>query len=142
MTQLECQIRQIPALATYKLRQAVLWPNKPIEHCIIDGDEQALHLGAYLEQELVCVASIFIDDDSARLRKFATLPDYQNKGIGSRVIKHVLNHLSENSINHFWCDAREDAIAFYEHIGMIAKGERFFKHDVAYYKMEINITSQ
>ena len=101
----------------------------------VPGDEDALHYGVTKNGQLVCVASIYIDGHSARLRKFATLEEFQKQGIGSLLIKHILDTLREKKITHFWCDAREASIDFYKRFDMEVEGERFFKSDVPYFKM-------
>ena len=73
------------------IRHEVLWPNKPLQFCKVDGDETAKHYGAYLNDKLVSVASIYMDGRVARLRKFATLAVFQGRGIGSKLINHILN---------------------------------------------------
>lgn len=39
----EIEIRIISAEQTLELRHQVLWPDKPIEHCMVTGDDAALH---------------------------------------------------------------------------------------------------
>lgn len=139
-------IELIPYQATLPIRQAVLWPDKPRVFCQVEGDEDALHFGCFLPVEgkpnqttIVAVASIFVDGGEARLRKFATLPAYQNQGIGSSMITHMINELHIRQISHFWCDARESAMHFYERFNFEVEGERFFKSNVAYFKMTLNL---
>jgi len=119
------------------IRHQVLWANKPIEHCQVEGDEEAEHFGAFVDNVLVGVASIYRDDNQARLRKFAVLPEYQSLGIGSSMIRCVLESFKFSPVEYFWCDARESALAFYEKFGMQVEGERFYKSDVPYYKMKL-----
>ncbi len=69
-------IRDIDWQDALPVRHEVLWPDKPVLFSRVDGDESATHYGAFTEEKLVCVASIYRSEDSARLRKFATLPDY------------------------------------------------------------------
>jgi len=105
----------------------------------VSGDEDALHFGATIDSKLVCVASIYLQGDQARLRKFATLQDYQNKGIGSKVLTTILAALRERGVLYFWCDARESALGFYEQFGLKAEGPVFYKADVFYYKMILKL---
>lgn len=80
-------ISQIKWTDTLSVRQQVLWPYKPLMSLKVDGDENATHYGAFVDGSLVCVASIYILDNVARLRKFATLPDYQERGISQNLSK-------------------------------------------------------
>lgn len=119
------------------VRHCVLWPTKPLLFCKVEGDEAANHYGAFVDDKLVCVASIYIDGDKARLRKFATLLEFQSNGIGTKVIKHVISELKESSVDYFWCDARTSALGFYEKLGLQKQGIEFKKSGVLYYKMAV-----
>lgn len=145
-------IKPITWQDTIPIRHAVLWPNKLPEFCYVEEDEEkdeeAAHYGGFVtlpkgcdnENRLVCVASVYRNTStpsSARLRKFATLGDYQGQGIGRRVLQNILDKTLSPSTPYFWCDARDTAVAFYEQFGLHVEGERFYKSEQAYYKMSI-----
>lgn len=132
-------IKKIQWQEALPIRHKVLWPDKPASFCKIEGDETASHYGAYISGELVSVASIYIDGDSARLRKFATLPNHQGRGIGSKVISHIVSDLQKVGIERFWCDARTSAVGFYQRFGLDQQGEAFFKSGIPYVKMEVKL---
>lgn len=129
------EILQIKWEQTISIRHEVLWPNKNIEFCHVNGDKDALHFGAFMDTKIICVASIFIDGKHARLRKFATLKKYQNRGIGSKVLNFILDTLKKKGITYFWCDARKSSIDFYKNFGLKPEGVEFYKSDIPYYKM-------
>jgi len=135
--QTHMEIRNISWEQTIPLRHNVLWPKKPPEYCHVEGDQDALHFGVFTNDELVCVASVYLKSDKARLRKFATKTDYQGQGIGSQMLKFILHSLKNTEAKVFWCDARESALSFYQRFGMQPYGERFYKADVSYFKMEV-----
>ncbi len=130
-------IQRIDIEQALPLRQQVLWPDKPQDFCRVAGDESAWHFGVFDNNTLVSVASVYPHKETARLRKFATLPERQGEGIGSLLLKHILAELPQHNIKLFWCDARESAMGFYQRFGLQAEGERFYKSDVPYYKMSI-----
>ena len=131
------EIRFITWEETIPLRQSVLWPNKSHEHCHVDGDIDGLHFGAFIQEELVCVASVYLALNKARLRKFATDSRCQHQGIGSKMLAHIIQSLKSRQVSHLWCDARESAIDFYKRFDMQICGERFYKVDVSFFKMEV-----
>ena len=88
-------IREINWQDTLSVRHHVLWPDRPVSFSRVDGDENATHFGAFSDGKLVCVASIYLSEDSARLRKFVTLPDYQGRGIGSKVLAKAIEQLKQ-----------------------------------------------
>lgn len=131
------EIRAISWEQTIPLRHSVLWPSKPHEYCHVNGDSEALHFGVFMDEILVCVASVYITLNKARLRKFATDTKYQNQGIGSKMLAYIIQSLKNSQVEYFWCDARESALALYERFGMDSCSERFYKEDVSYFKMEV-----
>jgi len=130
-------IRTISWEQTIPLRHKVLWPSKPPEYCHVDGDDNGLHFGVFVNEVLVCVASVFLSQNKARLRKFATDGHYQNQGIGSKMLMHIIQSIKGSQADYFCCDARETALGFYKRFGMCTYGERFYKADISYYKMEV-----
>jgi len=134
-------IKEIDWTETISVRHEVLWPNKTPDFCRVPGDEEGWHFGVYIESRLVCVASVYPCDDSARLRKFATLAAFQGNGIGTALLTHILSLLKQRGVKHFWCDARESAQGFYQRFGMCSKGDVFYKSDVPYYKMSVDLSS-
>ncbi|MFK7804151.1 MAG: GNAT family N-acetyltransferase [Anaerolineae bacterium] len=129
------KIVEIQCEKTIDIRHKVMWPGKPREFCHVDGDDSALHFGAFVESKLVSVASLFLDETSGRLRKFATLETFQRQGIGSQMLEHVIQEAQKRGIRYFWCDARESAVAFYGRFGLTVEGNRFFKAEQPYFKM-------
>ena len=134
------KIQTIQWAEALPVRHQVLWPNKPPLFCKVDGDEAATHYGAFVDGKLVSVASIYVEGNRARLRKFATLPSYQGKGIGTKIISHIVRALQEIGIEYFWCDARKNAVSFYRKFGLEQQGEEFQKSGIPYYKMEVQLT--
>lgn len=133
------RIRAIKWEETLPIRHKVLWPNKPESFCRVDGDELANHYGVYIEEKLVSVASIYIEDKVARLRKFATLVEFQNAGLGTKLITHIINVLKSAGIEYFWCDARTTAVGFYQKFNMVQQGDEFTKSGILYIKMKIKL---
>lgn len=130
-------IRTLSWEQTIPLRHRVLWPNQPPEYCYVDGDESGQHFGAYIDDKLICVASIYLAENRARLRKFATDASYQNRGLGSAMLRYIMSSLREAGVEYLWCDARESALGFYQRFDMYKSSERFYKKDVPYFKMEV-----
>jgi len=121
------------------IRHCVLWPNKSLSFCKVDGDETANHYGVYLNNALISVASVYIKGKVAKLRKFATLEGFQRRGAGTQLINHIIAELKIAGIETFWCDARTTALGFYQKFGMAVQGAEFAKSDIAYYKMEVSL---
>ncbi|GAB3854439.1 GNAT family N-acetyltransferase [Hymenobacter terrigena] len=130
-------IRPIQPAATYALRHQVLWPDKPLNYVKIEDDDAGHHFGAFREEELVAVISLFVENQRARFRKFATRPDCQGQGIGSALLQHVFGEARRLGATRIWCDARQDSAGFYARFGLRPEGETFYKGPVAYMRMAV-----
>ncbi|KZK87037.1 Acetyltransferase (GNAT) family protein [Pseudovibrio sp. Ad13] len=139
MRELEISFRSIPATLTYKLRQQVLWPDSPIERVMVPEDHQALHIGAFEEENLIGVGSFFFDLPSVRLRKLAVLPEKQGRGIGSSLIRFAANQPDLQKVDNIWCDARADAVSFYQRLGFKFEGDAFQKFGVSYLRARVEL---
>ncbi|MCC2548432.1 GNAT family N-acetyltransferase [Hymenobacter sp. BT175] len=133
---LTLEIRVISAAETYPLRHAVLWPGKPLEYVKVEDDEQGYHFGAFRAGELVAVISLFVAGPEGRFRKFATRPDCQRQGIGTQLMERVLAEARRLGARALWCDARQEACAFYHRFGMQPEGAVFYKGAVPYQRMQ------
>ncbi|QDK79118.1 GNAT family N-acetyltransferase [Spirosoma sp. KCTC 42546] len=127
-------IRSITPEQTYPLRHNVLWPDKPFEYVKVENDADGYHFGAFLEDELVAVISLFVNDKDSRFRKFATRSDCQRQGIGTLLLNHVIDEAKRLRAITLWCDARLEAADFYRRFGMEAVSEVFYKGPIPYAK--------
>ena len=135
------EIVPLSAEQTYAFRQAVLWPDKPISHVMVPGDESALHLGAHSDGQLIGVASFYIDGPSARLRKMAILETYQRRGVGAALLRYAAGLLRNQGVETLWCDAREAACPFYAKLGFEIGAELFEKSGLMYRRAAIKIAA-
>ncbi|KGE13135.1 GNAT family N-acetyltransferase [Sphingobacterium deserti] len=133
----DLRIEQIAAAVTWRLRQEVLYPNGSLKDVMITEDFEGFHFGAYHDNMLVGVISLFPDEDSFQFRKFAVQPHVQGQGIGRKLLKYVFSFAKTWDCQMIWCHARETAITFYEKSGMRVAGSAFSKNGIAYVRMEI-----
>ena len=142
-------IRPISTEQTYPLRHAVLWPDKPFDYVKIENDDEGHHYGAFRDDELVAVISLFVDGETAnprravrrtaRFRKFAARPDCQRMGIGTQLMNHVIAEARRMNATTLWCDARLDAADFYRRFGMEPVSEVFYKGLIPYAKFSLTL---
>jgi len=127
-------VKLIQAKDCYSIRQQILWQHKTVAGCGIDIDEQegSFHLGAFLNNELVCIGSFFKQHNSNfpqakqyRLRAMATLPSAQKKGTAKSLVEFAVQKLQSENIDLLWCDARIVATGFYEKLGFSIKGDSY-----------------
>ena len=64
-------IEQITPELTWRLRHEVLYPETPIYKMWMDEDDDGYHFGAFTENQLVGVVSLFSKGMDYQFRKFA-----------------------------------------------------------------------
>jgi GNAT superfamily N-acetyltransferase len=143
----EVSVERIPAAASYPLRHVVLRPHQSIEAVVWEGDDEpgTATFGAVERASgaIVGVATVFreptpfdpaevgippgasSEETTWRLRGMATREDLRGQGIGSRVLRAVLDHVAGEGGDLIWCNARVGAIAFYRQAGFEAWGDEW-----------------
>lgn len=135
------KIKVIHAKETHHLRHQVMWPNKPPEFVILDNDEEGIHFGLLKDSIIISVVSLFIENNTAQFRKFATKISEQGSGYGSILLTHVINVVSKDKkVDKLWCNARVDKTIFYEKFGMTQTTKTFSKGNIQYVIMEKNVS--
>jgi predicted GNAT family N-acyltransferase len=119
---------------TYPIRHQVLREGYPIESCYFAGDhdEKTFHLGAIVDKKLVSVASFYFDPSphfsdpyQYRLRGMATLPEQRNQGFSRSLLQTAIPVIRQNQGTLLWCNARFQAVGFYESTGLQKLGNIF-----------------
>jgi predicted GNAT family N-acyltransferase len=116
------------------LRHAVLRPGLPRDAARFDGDDEAdtRHFGAFLRGtgELVACVSCMRrprdGQDAWQVRGMATRGDLVRRGVGGALLRYALAALrDERSPRLVWCNARVDALGFWERQGWTVVSEVF-----------------
>lgn len=143
------RVHSVSARQTYEIRKAVLWPNKPIESQGVDTDDHGIHYGVTDDAgNVIAVISVaydvpfpdtaamesnHTDQRTARVRKFATLPSHQGKGVGSALISHAISETKKTDFQLIWLDARASSVEWYRRRGWRDVGETFQRGDDGQY---------
>jgi GNAT superfamily N-acetyltransferase len=127
-------VKQIDAKDTYKIRNSMLREGFDESTCKFKGDNDDLtfHLGAFIDNKLASVASFylhqhenFLQSYQYQLRGMATLPEFQKQGLSSALLKTAFPLIKRNNVDILWCNARTEAIGFYEKVGFETIGAEF-----------------
>ena len=128
------KVLRISASDTHNIRHKMLRQDFSLEECVFPGDEedQTFHLGAFMENKLVSVASFyyenspeFLDEHQYRLRGMATMPEFQHQGLSSELLKMAFPMVKQNFCTLLWCNTRVSAEGFYTKVGFQRKGDIF-----------------
>ncbi|MDB5005014.1 MAG: family N-acetyltransferase [Mucilaginibacter sp.] len=130
------QIEQIRPELTWRLRQRVLYPDSKLYEMEMEEDNHGYHFGAFQNNELVAVVSLFQNGTDFQFRKFAVDAPVQNMGIGKMLLNYIMDFAITEGADRIWCNARVTAIGFYLRYGFERTGTLFSKGGFDYEIME------
>jgi GNAT superfamily N-acetyltransferase len=137
---LEVVVRPISPRDTHELRRKVLRGGKEAAEVNFPGDDDsgAIHLGAFLGEDLIGVASLLPQalpgrnlSRAWRLRGMAVEPAFQRMGVGKALMKTAVEEARTMGIEVIWANARLTAVPFYVKLGMKVEGEVFLTPDTS-----------
>lgn len=136
----------VPAAAVRPLRLDVLRPGMPPEDAVFPGDDdpQTAHAAILdADGEAVAAASIYresrpndapggapvgadhVAETAWRMRGVATAASQRRTGAGTAVLAALDEYVREQGGTLLWCNARIEAVAFYESLGWHVLGDEF-----------------
>lgn len=136
------EIKAVPLADVWRMRQMVMYPAESLDFVKLEEDAAGLHLGVYINGELVSVISVFEDRGRVQFRKFATRTDQQGKGYGTALLQYVMDWAKHHNKQSIWCNARLTATAIYKKFGMQATGDAWQKYGLDFIKMEKQLQSK
>ena len=136
----EISIEQIRPEATWQLRRDLLYPAAMKHDMEMPEDIDGIHFGAFRDNRLAGVVSLFQDGTEFQFRKLAVAADMQHAGIGSRLVAYVINYAKENGGTRIWCNARLEATGFYLKQGFKQTGNLFTRRGIDYEIVEKPLT--
>ena len=130
------EIHKINSDEVLNIRHKVMWPNKSIDYVRLQNDSDGKHFGLFINNKLISVISLFIKNNEAQFRKFATLKDEQGKGYGTILLNKIINLVVTDDIYKLWCNARVDKTEYYLKFGLTITDKKFNKGGIEYVIME------
>jgi GNAT superfamily N-acetyltransferase len=133
---MKISIEQIRPELTWYLRQKVLYPAQKLYEMEMEEDLNGVHFGAFTDNKLVAVVSLFLKGGDFQFRKFAVDAGYQGKGIGNMLLAYINDFAQADGGTRIWCNARLSAIGFYLKNGFQQTSQFFSKNGFDYEILE------
>jgi GNAT superfamily N-acetyltransferase len=135
-------IEQITPHFTWRLRRDVLYPGEHMHNMEMEEDNHGYHFGAFDDNALVAVVSLFQSGTDWQFRKFAVVADGQKKGIGTQLLNYITAFVAREHGTRLWCNARLSATGFYTKNGFTETGPQFHKNGFDYIVMQKSLPSK
>lgn len=103
-----------------------------------DIEDSCFHVMATEDDQLVGIGRLqFNSDNEAQIRYMAVEPDYENRGIGRKIIQALEVEALKNNCSYIMLDAREPAVGFYEKLGYVVTDKSYLLFgSIQHYRME------
>jgi len=101
-------------------------------------DEKVTHILVTYNNIPVACSRIKADGHIGRM---AVLNKYRGLGIGTAMLKELLDHAKNNCIQKVYLHAQTSAVPFYEKLGFNAYSEEFIDANIPHKSMELSLTN-
>lgn len=113
----------------YDLRYELLrkpW-NRPYKSTIDEDELNSIH-ALMLDDSGKGVAAgrlVLNSDEEGQVRSMAVAQEFQNKGLGTKILQHLEEEGRKKKFKHIILDAREGAVNFYKKNGYVPEGDSY-----------------
>lgn len=117
-----------------RVREAVFIRELGVDAPLVsdEADNGAVHVVAYRQGEPIAAARLLPDGAIGRL---AVLPCARREGIGSRLLRTLIEHAARRGDARVRLYAQRDAVSFYLRHGFASVGEPFYEGGVEHIEM-------
>lgn len=101
-----------------------------------DHEEESYFYLLYFDGNPVATARWRETEKGIKLERFAMLKEYRNKGLGTELLKAVLEDVGKLG-KRVYLHSQLKAVSYYEREGFEKVGERFTEAGIEHYQMEL-----
>jgi len=124
--------------AAYAVRQEVFIREQGVpENMELDEyDPGAVHVLAYLNAQCIATARLVrLDTNSAQIGRMAVLVELRGQGIGTAMLKKLLELAMSEGISSLILHSQVSAVSFYEKLGFKADGPSYQEAGISHRNM-------
>ena len=125
---------------TVSFRQKLLWPKDGSSASEYeDGDEQMIMFLAFDPEMNILCGMVGYDQYTNRLRQLVIDPDYQSRGIGSRLVGYVREEALSYGKTTLMVHAWRESVGFYSKNGFTLIEQPYLSNGVWCQKMKLDL---
>ena len=92
----------------------------------LEQDKNHIHIIATINEKIIGTCALApLNNKTLKMQRVAIKEDFQNKGIGTLLLKFCEEYVIDFGYQELYCHARDSAIPFYEKHNFIAEGDLF-----------------
>jgi predicted GNAT family N-acyltransferase len=106
----------------------------------IDGlDAECQHVKALIDDVIIGTGRLLPNGSIGRM---CVLGEYRNRGIGTMMLKNLVQQAVDNGYQKLSLNSQSDAIPFYQKFGFIIDSEEFIEAGIPHRRMILNLNSE
>ena len=119
-----------------RIRQTVFVEEQNVDPTLEydEFEKVATHYLLSVDHKPVATARWRETSKGIKLERFATLPEYRNKGLGALILQRVLDDVGSQN-KRIYLHSQLKAIPFYERQGFIKIGDQFTEAEIEHFEM-------
>ena len=129
-------IEQISSALTWQLRRNELYPDRDYLDMKMPEDENGIHFGAFADNKIVGVVSLFNKVTDYEFREFAVSSSVLKPEIVQQLLTYISHYAITEGAIRLWCTTRVSEADFYNKNGFLPVGNVFEKEGKDYVRME------
>ena len=94
------------------------------------------------EEKPVATARLHTAKSTAHIGRMAVLKPYRQKGVGTLMLKTLMEQARKNNVEKIVLNAQTVAIPFYQKTGFVVIGDEFDDAGIPHYKMTMTLDEQ
>lgn len=98
-------------------------------------EKDYIHVAGFLNDDICATAMLIPEAEKLRVKRVAIKEEYQNRGIGSGLMKYCEHYARQHGFGEIYCHARETALPFYLKNHYLPQGEFFDENTIPHQKM-------
>lgn len=110
----------------------------PLELEWDEHDQAAYHLLAFEDNTAIATARIL---GNGKIGRMAVLPDWRHHGIGTSMLKQLVDKAIQLGLERVTLSAQVSAISFYQRLGFVISSETYEDAGIPHQDMELRLTA-
>lgn len=102
-------------------------------------DQTAQHFGVFVDKRLAGTGRLIIEGNVGKIGRVAILREYRRRGLGSRLMRHIMKEGQRQGLVEFHLGAQLHALKFYEQLGFKAEGDVFLDGGIPHRTMRHHV---
>jgi len=101
------------------------------------GVPEDLVTGLY--HQPIATGRLLIREGHARIGRLAVLPAWRGQGVGTAILKSLLNEARRHGVNEVVLHAQATAVPFYEHFDFVRVGDKYLEAGIPHFRMTLDL---